>query len=103
MFDPGKIKGLSRELLSIGGIIEIAFISSKGDLIFKEPSNAETNHAMELWKLVSNIKGIKEVDLSYDKMRIFIKRIKDDWLIVSANHSAQLAFIRLNINSFQDV
>lgn len=94
------VKDLIEELMAIEGIIQVLIITDKGRKIWKMSETEDEKGYLELWSFVSNIKKLAEMDLLFDKIRIFVKKIKDNFLIVFATHSTPMAYLRLTCENF---
>lgn len=93
-------RDLIKELKPIEGIVEVMIITDKGEKLWKDPETSQDEKYLDLWNLVANIRDLVEIDLLFDNVRIFVKKIRDKFLVVFATHSASMAYLRLKCENF---
>jgi len=86
------------DILSLAGVHGVLFLTADGDVQFAEFTEAASAPAGDLdWKaLTSVIHRLRELDLLFEKRRIYIRRSDSGHLVVVADPSVSGAMLRLN-------
>ena len=86
------------EILSVPGVICVSLIGKDGELIFSQPEGFASEDKTAIIKSLLDFPEITELDLVYEDLRFFLRKVKDKYLIIAASHSSSMALIRLKVD-----
>ena len=86
------------DILSLAGVQGALFLTADGDVQIAEFTESASAPAKDLdWKaLTTAIHRLREIDMLYEKHRIYIRRSDSGHLVVVADPSVSGAMLRLN-------
>jgi hypothetical protein len=93
------MKELVGKILEIEDVRGVLLVSFEGDVIFQEESPMMTTEAEKsgIWpRLFDAMRGIKEADLIFDQMRLYIRRTDPGYLVILMGLFAPAAMVRMN-------
>ena len=93
------MKKLLGQILEIEDVQGISLMSFAGEVIFQEDSSVFTKDAEKsgIWgRLFEAMEGIREADLVFERMRLYIRRTDLGYLVVVMGLFAPAAMVRMN-------
>ena len=92
------MRDLFRDILSLEGVKGVVLFSLAGEVLFKEFSKSpQMDPDHRDWRpLLQSLEDIREVDLLFEKGRLYIRRTELGYLFVLAGLFAPAAMLRLN-------
>ena len=86
------------DILSLTGVHGVLFLSGGAEVLFARFRSARFTPPDDMdWKgLVAAIKRLREVDIVYEKLRIYLRRSESGHLLVVADPKVSGAMLRLN-------
>jgi len=97
---PEKLKNYLMEILNIEGVEAIFLVSKEGKVLVSLTSSKDENlNPTSLLQLLDLLNNIKEAELIFEKKRICMKSINNNYLILIANPHAPMATIRLRCDT----
>lgn len=86
------------DILSLEGVHGVLFLSAEAEVLYAEFTSARYGMPNGYdWKaLVSSVHHIREADIFYDKLRIYMRKTDSGHLLVIADTTASGAMLRLN-------
>ena len=96
------MKKLLKNILDMEDVKGVMLFSLEGDIIFKEflsplPEEART----DVWwgPFIDSLNGIRELDLVFEKSRLYIRKTDHGYLLVIMGVFASIAMIKLNCDT----
>jgi hypothetical protein len=93
------MKELLGQILEIEDVQAISLMSFAGEVIFQEDSTVFTKEAEKSgsWtRLFEAMQGIREADLVFEKMRLYIRRTDLGYLVIVMGLFAPAPMVRMN-------
>ena len=92
------MKKTFKSLWDINGVIGITLLSFDGNAIYHEYRDAsQIDPQLEFFaSMVSAIGNASEIDLVYEKLRLYVRRADVGHVIVAVRSDAAIAMVRLN-------
>jgi len=93
------MKKLFKHILSTEDVKGIMLFSFEGELIFKKfssPLSEEPKGSARWLNVINSLKGVKEVDVIFEKTRLYARRTEHGYLLILMGIFAPIAMIRLN-------
>jgi hypothetical protein len=93
------MKELLAQILETEDVRGAALFSFQGDVIFREGSSSfwEGREAAEAWpRLIGALQGIRELDLVFEKVRLYIRKADLGYLVVVMGLFAPAAMVRMS-------
>ena len=93
------MKELLGQILEIEDVQGISLMSFGGEVIFQEDSGGFTKEAekSETWRrLFEAMEGIREADVVFERMRLYVRRTDLGYLVVVMGLFAPAAMVRMN-------
>jgi len=93
------LKELFNDILTIEDVEGVMLFSFEGELVFKEFSSPllEESENMGLWSVfIDSLKGIREVDLLFEKARLYVRKTSSGYVVILMGVFAPIAMVRLN-------
>jgi hypothetical protein len=89
------MKEIFNDILAIEDVHGVVFTSFEGEILFTEPS-VETERSLPLF--IRALGTIREVDLIFEKSRIYVRRTDTGYLVVLLGQFASGAMLRLHVD-----
>jgi predicted regulator of Ras-like GTPase activity (Roadblock/LC7/MglB family) len=89
----------ANELLNLHDVRGLMLVSFEGQLIFKQFAGplSRDPESDDSWALfIHSLRGATEIEVFYEKGRIYIRRTEIGYLFVITGESAPMAMVRLN-------
>lgn len=93
------MRELFKDILSMSDVHGIMLFSLEGKLIFKEFISPliEEPETRNWWRLfLDSLNGAREVDLVFERSRLYVRRIEAGYLMLVLGPLAPMAMLRLN-------
>jgi hypothetical protein len=93
------MKELLGQILEIEDVQGVSLVSFAGEVISQEPSSLFTTEAKEsgIWpRVFEAMQGIREADLIFEKVRLYIRRTDSGYLVIIMGLFAPAAMVRMN-------
>ena len=92
------MRDLFRDILDLEGVKGVVLFSLEGDVVFKEFSQTlEADPDHRDWRpLLQSLEGMREIDLLFERGRLYVRRTEVGYLFVLAGLFAPIAMLRLN-------
>ena len=96
------MKKLLKNILDMEDVKGVMLFSFEGDIIFNEflaPLPEQTRTDLWWGPFIDSLNGIKELDLVFDKSRLYIRKTDHGYLLVLMGIFASIAMIKLNCDT----
>lgn len=96
------MKDVLRDLAAMDGVMAVLFFSEDGDLLFKEMllPPVEDPEKKEWWPLlIHSLAGIREMELVFDRGRVYIRKTGRGYLLIFMSRGAPVALLRLHCDT----
>ncbi|MDY7035002.1 MAG: hypothetical protein SV375_02395 [Thermodesulfobacteriota bacterium] len=93
------MKKLFKDILNVEDVKGVMLVSFEGDLIFKDFLSSFVEDPANIdWKglFIDSMNGIREVDMIYEKFRLYARKTSSGYLLVLMGIYAPIAMVRLN-------
>ena len=93
------MKELLGQILETEDVKAVMIFSPKGDVVFREgaPLFSGEREAEEAWpRLIGALQGIREMDLVFENIRLYIRKTDLGFLAVVMGHFAPAAIVRMS-------
>jgi hypothetical protein len=86
-------------ILEIEDVQGVSLISFEGDVIFQEPLSlfGTESEKSQVWqKVMDTMQGIREADLFFEKMRLYMRRTDPGYIVIVMGLLAPAAMVRMH-------
>lgn len=92
------MKELLKDVLEMKGVKGVIIFSDKGDCLIKEMSSDDVKDASDddLSFILDTVKRYREIELIYEKGRLYARKIEIGILLIIMDIFVQMAMVRLN-------
>jgi hypothetical protein len=92
------MKELFKDIMNVDGIEGVLLFTSEGKLIYNDVTTKRYTKPKESdWiAFINGLAGIREADLAFESMRMYIRKTDSGFLVILLANSASMAMVRLN-------
>jgi len=92
------MKELFKDILAVDGVEGVVLFSAKGEIQYSQAASPSIPdlESKDWTPFIRGIGDVREADLAFDKLRLYLRRTDSGFLVVVLDFAAPMAMVRLN-------